>query len=150
MIAAARKGLGDKFHQYAPAHPIAGGEMPGVDYASADLFDEKVVISTPDEGMDPKVVTFIEEAWRKAGARVQAMSPLQHDLTFASVSHLPHVLAYALVDMINREALSHELKRYRASLDTLQKYIDESDGKALESVFENAVRNRRGLVFPGK
>ena len=50
----------------------------------------------------------------------------------------------------NREALSHELKRYRASLDTLQKYIDESDGKALESVFENAVRNRRGLVFPGK
>ncbi len=187
VIAAARKGLGDKFHQYAPAHPIAGGEMPGVDYASADLFDEKVVISTPDEGMDPKVVTFIEEAWRKAGARVQAMSPLQHDLTFASVSHLPHVLAYALVDMIareenaqeklkmagagfrdftriassspvmwrdiclsNREALSHELKRYRASLDTLQKYIDESDGKALESVFENAVRNRRGLVFPGK
>ena len=168
VIAAARKGLGDKFHQYAPAHPIAGGEMPGVDYASADLFDEKVVISTPDEGMDPKVVTFIEEA-------------------FASVSHLPHVLAYALVDMIareenaqeklkmagagfrdftriassspvmwrdiclsNREALSHELKRYRASLDTLQKYIDESDGKALESVFENAVRNRRGLVFPGK
>lgn len=187
VIAAARKGLGDKFHQYAPAHPIAGGEMPGVDYASADLFDEKVVISTPDEGMDPKVVTFIEEAWRKAGARVQAMSPLQHDLTFASVSHLPHVLAYALVDMIareenaqeklkmagagfrdftriassspvmwrdiclsNREALSHELERYRASLDTLQKYIDESDGKALESVFENAVRNRRGLVFPGK
>lgn len=74
VIAAARKGLGDKFHQYAPAHPIAGGEMPGVDYASADLFDEKVVISTPDEGMDPKVVTFIEEAWRKAGARVQAMS----------------------------------------------------------------------------
>ena len=152
-----RKGLGDKFHQYAPAHPIAGGEMPGVDYASADLFDEKVVISTPDEGMDPKVVTFIEEAWRKAGARVQAMSPLQHDLTFASVSHLPHVLAYALVDMIareenaqeklkmagagfrdftriassspvmwrdiclsNREALSHELERYRASLVTLQ------------------------------
>ena len=70
VIAAARKGLGDKFHQYAPAHPIAGGEMPGVDYASADLFDEKVVISTPDEGMDPKVVVFMEDAWRKAGARV--------------------------------------------------------------------------------
>ena len=155
VIAAARKGLGDKFHQYAPAHPIAGGEMPGVDYASADLFDEKVVISTPDEGMDPKVVTFIEEAWRKAGARVQAMSPLQHDLTFASVRDFTRIASSSPVMwrdicLSNREALSHELKRYRASLDTLQKYIDESDGKALESVFENAVRNRRGLVFPGK
>lgn len=60
---------------------------------------KNVVISTPDEGMDPKVVVFMEDAWRKAGARVQTMSPHQHDLTFASVSHLPHVLAYCLVDM---------------------------------------------------
>lgn len=187
VIEAARKGLGDKFRQYAPAHPIAGGEMPGVEYASAELFDEKAVISTPDEGMDPKAVEKIEEWWKKAGARVMRMTPQEHDLTFASVSHLPHVLAYALVDMIareenaqsklnmagagfrdftriassspvmwrdiclsNKEALSQELKRYRESLDVLQKYIDAADGAALEAVFENAMRNRRGLVFPGK
>lgn len=58
--------------------------------------------------MDPKVVVFMEDAWRKAGARVQTMSPHQHDLTFASVSHLPHVLAYALVDMIAREENAQE------------------------------------------
>lgn len=187
VIAAAKKGLGKMFHRYAPAHPIAGGEMPGVDYARADLFDEKAVISTPTEGMDPDAVEFMENAWTKAGAKVQRMTPEFHDLVFASVSHLPHVLAYVLVDMIakeenaqaklgmagagfrdftriassspemwrdicisNREAISGELRRYRAELEEMQKLIDSSDAKGIEKVFENAMRNRRGLVFPGK
>lgn len=187
VIAAARKGLGDKFNQYAPAHPIAGGEMPGVEYADPDLFLNKVVISTPAEGMDPKVVELITENWKKAGSKVQEMTPEEHDRIFASVSHLPHVLAYALVDMIakepsahvklkmagagfrdftriaasspvmwrdicisNRDAISEELRSYRKELDALQKYIDEGDAQAIERVFENAMRNRRGLVFPGK
>lgn len=187
VIEAAKKGLGKMFHRYAPAHPIAGGEMPGVDYASADLFDKKAVISTPTDGMDQDAVNFIEEAWTKAGAKVQRMTPSEHDAIFASVSHLPHVLAYVLVDMIakesnaqaklsmagagfrdftriassspemwrdiclsNREAISNELRRYRAALEKMQTLIDQSDARGMEEVFENAMRNRRGLVFPGK
>ena len=187
VISDAREGLGEKFDQYAPAHPIAGGEMPGVEYASGSLFDEKIVISTPAEGMDPKVVSFIEDCWTKAGAKIQTMKPEEHDAIFASVSHLPHVLAYALVDMIakesnaraklkmagagfrdftriassspvmwrdiclcNREAVSRELRRYREELARLQDLIDRADGPGIEAVFENAMRNRRGLVFPGK
>ena len=187
VISDAREGLGEKFDQYSPAHPIAGGEMPGVEYASGSLFDEKIVISTPAEGMDPKVVSFIEDCWTKAGAKIQTMKPEEHDAIFASVSHLPHVLAYALVDMIakesnaraklkmagagfrdftriassspvmwrdiclcNREAVSRELRRYREELARLQDLIDRADGPGIEAVFENAMRNRRGLVFPGK
>lgn len=187
VIEAARRGLKERFDRYAPAHPIAGGELPGVAYASADLFENKTVISTPAAGMDPKVVAFIEESWRQAGARVEVMTPEEHDEVFASVSHLPHVLAYALVDMIarepgaqkklshagagfrdftriassspvmwrdiclsNRQALSEELARYRKELEALQKNIDEADADALLACFENAVQNRRGLVFPGK
>lgn len=185
VIAAARKGLKEKFSQYAPGHPIAGGELPGVAHADGDLFKEKVVISTPDDGMKPEVVEFIEEAWKKAGAKIKVMTPQVHDEIFASVSHLPHVLAYALVDMIakessaqekltmagagfrdftriaasspvmwrdicltNREAISKELRRYRHELEELQAAIDNSDGEKLEACFENAMKNRRGLVFP--
>lgn len=187
VIRAALKGLGDKFRQYAPGHPIAGGELPGVEQASSDLFDKKVVISTPTEHMDKAVVDKLEGWWKKVGSVVQRMTPEQHDEIFASVSHLPHVLAYGLVDMItkesdpnaklkmagagfrdftriaasspvmwrdicltNREALSKELTRYRKELESLQTYIDLGDGKAIEACFENAMRNRRGLVFPGK
>ena len=187
VIEAARKGLNDKFSQYAPGHPIAGGELPGVQYASADLFDNKVVISTPADGMDPKVVKQMEKWWGKVGSRVQVMSPEEHDEIFAAVSHLPHILAYALVDMIskeknahakltmagagfrdftriassspvmwrdicltNKESISKQLQDYRKELDALQTAIDNSDAKAIEACFENAMRNRRGLVFPGK
>lgn len=187
VIRAALKGLGDKFRRYAPGHPIAGGELPGVEQATDDLFDKKIVISTPTEHMDKAVVEKLENWWRKVGSVVQRMTPELHDEVFASVSHLPHVLAYGLVDMItkeaqpdaklkmagagfrdftriaasspvmwrdicltNKEAISKELSRYRKELERLQEYIDAGDGKAIEACFENAMRNRRGLVFPGK
>ena len=184
VIEAARKGLKNKFCQYAPGHPIAGGELPGVAYADKDLFNDKWVISTPTPEMDPEKVKFIEEGWAKAGAKIKVMSPETHDEIFASVSHLPHILAYALVDMItkegkakeklgmagagfrdftriaasspamwrdiclsNRAAISQELQRYRRELAELQEAVDNSDAQKLEACFENAMRNRRGLVF---
>lgn len=187
VIQAAKEGLGDKFSQYAPAHPIAGGELPGVQYASSDLFDKKVVILTPAKGMEPKHLAQMKAWWEAAGARVMEMSPQEHDEIFACVSHLPHILAYALVDMIaqeenahakltmagagfrdftriassspimwrdiclaNKEAISNQLKLYRKKLDRVQELIDISDGKLIEACFENAMKNRRGLVFPGK
>ncbi len=103
VLEMARRGLGDKFCRYAPYHPIAGGELPGVRYAQADLFYRKAVIGTPTDGMDPEVVQVLAKAWEAVGASVSSMTPELHDEVFASVSHLPHVLAFALVDMIAKE-----------------------------------------------
>ena len=100
VIAAARAALGERFSHYAPVHPIAGGEMPGVAYARPDLFAGARAISTPQEGMSPQAVEFWERAWSAVGAVVVRMSAREHDEVFASVSHLPHVLSYAMVDSI--------------------------------------------------
>lgn len=96
----ARRALGAKFSQYAPCHPIAGGEKPGVRYAFADMFVGKKVISTAEEGMSARAVEIIESLWKSCGAEIIRMSPERHDEVFALMSHLPHVLAYALVAMI--------------------------------------------------
>ena len=100
VIDAASRTLADKFCNYAPVHPIAGGEMPGVEYARADLFERARAISTPEPGMGQEAVCFWEHAWAAAGAVVVRMSAAEHDEIFASVSHLPHVLSYAMVDSI--------------------------------------------------
>lgn len=97
VIAAAQKHLGDKFANYAPVHPIAGGEMPGVEYASVDLFRAAKAISTPEFGMSERAVRFWENAWRSLGSNVMRMSPHEHDTVFAEVSHVPHILSYVMV-----------------------------------------------------
>ena len=96
----ARRALGEKFSQYAPCHPIAGGEKPGVRYAFADMFVGKKIISTAEEGMSARSVDIIESLWKSCGGQIIRMSPERHDEVFALMSHLPHVLAYALVAMI--------------------------------------------------
>ncbi len=100
VIAAAHECLGERFSRYAPVHPIAGGEMPGVEYARDDLFVGARAISTPQDGMSEEAVAFWEKVWGEIGASVVRMTPEEHDEVFASVSHLPHVLSYAMVDSI--------------------------------------------------
>ena len=100
VIDGARRVLKEKFVNYAPVHPIAGGEMPGVDYADADLFVGAKAISTPVNGIGERAVRFWEEAWKTAGSDLLRMTPEEHDAVFASVSHLPHLLSYAMVDSI--------------------------------------------------
>lgn len=100
VIEGARRALGDKFGNYAPVHPIAGGEMPGVDYADSDLFVGAKVISTPVAETSEQAVRFWEEAWQRIGGVLERMTPQEHDAVFASVSHLPHLLSYAMVDSI--------------------------------------------------
>lgn len=100
VIEAAREALGERFSHYAPVHPIAGGEMPGVEYARPDLFRGARAISTPAEGMSAEAVVFWEKAWAAVGSVVVRMTAPEHDEIFASVSHLPHVLSYAMVDSI--------------------------------------------------
>ena len=92
--------LGMAAARFVPAHPIAGGERPGVQHADARLFRDRLAITTPTAATDPAALATIERLWRSAGARLERLAPDVHDRVFAAVSHLPHVLAFALVEMI--------------------------------------------------
>lgn len=103
VIAAARATLGAALPRFVPAHPIAGGELPGVEYARAGLFAGRLAITTPLAETEPAALEAVEAAWRAAGARVLRMSATDHDRVFAAVSHLPHLLAFALVARLAAE-----------------------------------------------
>lgn len=98
VIASARKYLGAAFARFVPAHPIAGTEKSGVRAAFAGLFDGRNLIVTPEPDTDVRAVRRVTAAWKLAGMRVITMNAADHDRVFALVSHLPHVLSFALVD----------------------------------------------------
>ncbi len=104
VIAAARAELapaiGPGFARFVPAHPIAGGELPGIEYADAALFRGRWLITTPVAETDAGALATVEALWRATGAEVTRMSADEHDRIFAAVSHLPHLLAFALVAQI--------------------------------------------------
>jgi prephenate dehydrogenase len=100
VIAAARAALGRKIAQFVPAHPIAGAEKSGAEAASAELFRDRRVILTPLPENSESAVKKVQDAWSACGARIACMDPEQHDAVLGAVSHLPHVLAYALVHEI--------------------------------------------------
>jgi prephenate dehydrogenase len=96
--------LGGKAAQFVPAHPIAGGEQSGVSAARSDLFQWKKVVLTPLPENSAKSVARVRHAWELCGAMVSELTPAQHDEIFAAVSHLPHLLSFALVhDLALRE-----------------------------------------------
>ena len=97
VIAAARAALGRKISQFVPAHPIAGAEKSGAEAASAELFHERRVILTPLPENSESTVKRAQDAWSACGARIARMDAEEHDAILGAVSHLPHVLAYALV-----------------------------------------------------
>jgi prephenate dehydrogenase len=115
VVAAAREVLGDKLAQFLPAHPIAGRELNGPDAALTDLYvGKKVVITRLPENAQADL-DLVAAAWRQCGAIIHYLSPAEHDAVFASVSHLPHLLAYALVDDIARKPHAERLFQYAAS-----------------------------------
>lgn len=101
--------LGSKVAQFVPAHPIAGAEVSGAMAARSDLFQWKKVVLTPLPENSAVSVDRVRRAWEQCGAMVSTMTPEQHDEVFAVVSHLPHLLSFALVHEIaqrdNRELL---------------------------------------------
>lgn len=99
---------------FVPGHPIAGAERSGVDASHADLFRHKRVILTPSAETSPAAVQRVAELWRGVGAEVTEMEPLRHDQVLAATSHLPHVAAFALVDMLGREDETETIFRYAA------------------------------------
>ena len=114
VVAAARKGLGGKIAQFVPAHPIAGAEKSGAAAASAGLFRGRRLVLTPLEENKKEDIDTISDLWTAIGARVSRMTPEEHDGVFAAVSHLPHLLAYALVNDISARPDAARLFGYAA------------------------------------
>ncbi len=102
VVAAARAALGRHFPRFVPGHPIAGTERSGVEAALPDLFEGRRVVLTPLPETERAALEQVQAMWRAAGARVSLMAVGRHDEALAATSHLPHVLAYALVDLLAR------------------------------------------------
>ncbi|MDD4910848.1 MAG: prephenate dehydrogenase/arogenate dehydrogenase family protein [Sideroxydans sp.] len=115
VVAAARANLGSKLPQFIPAHPIAGGEKSGASAALADLYQGKRVVLTPLNENAKDAVSRIRKAWEMCGANVSELTAEQHDTVFAAVSHLPHLLSFALVHDLAKRDNKDQLLSFAAS-----------------------------------
>ena len=100
VIDAARRVLRDHVSSFVPCHPVTGKEVSGVEHADADLYVDKQVILTPIDRTDPLQLEKAVNLWDALGCRVMRMTPDAHDAAFAAVSHLPHLIAFALINAI--------------------------------------------------
>ena len=114
IAAAARTALGEKLTGFVPGHPIAGTERTGVEASFSSLFVGRRVVLTPLPETSAEAVARVRAMWQAAGAEVVSMSVEHHDAVLAATSHLPHLLAYALVDMLARLDDSREIFAYAA------------------------------------
>jgi prephenate dehydrogenase len=115
VVAAARKVLGQKIAQFVPGHPIAGRESNGPEAAIDDLYVSKKVVLTPLPENAEADIERVAGAWQQCGAIIHRLTAENHDRVFAAVSHLPHLLAYALVDDIAKKPHADLLFQYAAS-----------------------------------
>lgn len=102
VISAARNALGSRFVHFVPGHPLAGTEQSGVAASLPDLFQRRRVILTPEPDTDADALARVRAMWEAAGAEVATLTATDHDRLLAVSSHLPHMLAYCLVDMVVR------------------------------------------------
>jgi prephenate dehydrogenase len=114
VVATARAELRERFPRFVPAHPIAGRETSGVESATADLFRGARVVLTPLAETAPDAVETVKACWEAAGGKVAIVSPQDHDRIFAAVSHLPHLLSFALVSEIASRDNAAELLGFAA------------------------------------
>jgi prephenate dehydrogenase len=114
VVAAAARVFGCVPDLFVPAHPIAGREKSGVTAATPNLFVDHKVILTPLENTCPDAIERVTKMWQTAGAQVQTLGVEQHDLVLAATSHLPHVLAYGLVDTLSETEYVDEIFQFAA------------------------------------
>jgi prephenate dehydrogenase len=112
VVSAARAELGAVFPRFVPGHPIAGTEKSGVEAGFATLYQNRRVIMTPVEQTDEDAIAVIDEMWRHCGAIIEYLSVEHHDKVLAATSHLPHMLAYALVHYLSNLNDHEEIFRY--------------------------------------
>ncbi len=103
VVQAAQRHLGDKLPFFVPAHPIAGSERAGVEAAHADLYRGQPLILTPIAETDATPLARAHHLWQALGCQVSRMTPEAHDATFAAVSHLPHLLAFAFIQGLSEQ-----------------------------------------------
>ena len=106
--------FGDGFQNFVPGHPIAGTEQSGVSAAFPELYQNRRVILTPTENTSVDALEKVRAMWQSAGAEVETMSAEHHDLVLAGTSHLPHLLAFGLVDCLNNLEDVDEIFRFAA------------------------------------
>jgi prephenate dehydrogenase len=100
VIAAAQATLGERLSCFVPAHPIAGKEVAGIEHAESALYQARRTILTPLPKTGIHRLQTAHDVWTAIGSHVSTMTPAAHDATFAAVSHLPHLLAFATVNGI--------------------------------------------------
>jgi prephenate dehydrogenase len=103
VVDAARRTLRDHVGVFVPAHPIAGKERAGVEHADAHLYTDRQIILTPIDRTYPVQLQKAIDVWSALGCEVSTMTPEQHDAAFAAVSHLPHLMAFALMNAITSQ-----------------------------------------------
>ena len=114
VVRAAREVFGGQLPRFVPGHPIAGSEQSGVEASNAALFKRHKVILTPLPETDPDALQVVDRLWRALGADVEHMQVERHDEVLAATSHLPHLLAFGLVDSLAKRSENLEIFRYAA------------------------------------
>ena len=114
VVRAARLAFDGKVARFVPGHPIAGSEQSGVEASNAELFRRHKVILTPQESTDAAALALVDGLWRALGADVEHMEVEHHDQVLAATSHLPHLLAFTLVDSLAKRSENLEIFRYAA------------------------------------
>lgn len=109
VIACARRFLGEHFSRFVPGHPVAGTEKSGATAAFPELFRGRNVILTPQRETSAAAARLVRQAWEACGARVVTLGAAEHDVILAGVSHLPHMVAYALVNTLARRRNAPQL-----------------------------------------
>jgi len=114
VIRDAAETLGRHYTNFVAGHPIAGTERSGVQAAFKELYRQRRVILTPTDDTGPDALHRVGAMWRATGAEVETMSADHHDLVLAGTSHLPHMLAFGLVDCLNSLEDVNEIFRFAA------------------------------------
>ncbi len=114
LVAAAEHIFGEVPPQFVPGHPIAGSEQSGVEAAKDDLYVDHRVILTPLPNTDTQAHKKVRAMWEATGAEVVDMDVAEHDVVLAATSHLPHVLAYGLVDALAQSGSAQAIFRFAA------------------------------------
>ena len=115
VMAASKESLKEKFNQFIGSHPIAGSEKHGASAAKSQLFENKDIIITPHDNSCNSTVDYLRKFWVSLGGRVSNMTPEIHDEIFSTVSHIPHLLAFGLVNLINNKSNKDQLLNFAAS-----------------------------------
>lgn len=128
--------LGSDFaDRFVPGHPIAGSEQSGYSASRADLFEQRNVILTPQRETRTEALAVINDLWRSLGANVLGMSLVKHDAVLAATSHLPHLLAFAIVDVLVKQEQSEDIFRYAAGGFADFSRLASSDAKMWSDIF---------------